>query len=345
MDLTWTGSQFLDPSQHAADVFAGVGQVDVTSKDETWSQSVAAAVDRHFGLQPGSVKVGAGATQIIDALMRGLYRGLVVDVVPNFHLTATLGRQETWNYRPVQVREPAELLPVMEPYLERDDVVISLSSPRNPLAYQFGLADIATLCHRLKGALVLDEVYADFAPDSALRLLTAHPNLFVVRTFSKAWGLANLRIGFVASAAFAGGPAQAPALRLIPNSVAGVAQRAARYLLAHPEAVLRSIDQARTCRDRMIAELGNVPGLRVWPSAANYLCAETSAAAEVAQALAEAGYLVRLVHELRGYPPDWPAGIRVSVPPSPHLEAVVSVIRATHARIATPRGGGYERAS
>lgn len=338
MDLTWTGSQFLDPREHAADVLAGVGRVDFTTKDETWSQSVVAAVVGHFGLPPGSVKVAAGATQIIDALMRGLYRGLVVDVVPNFHLTATLSRQETWNYRPVQVREPAELLPAVEPFLERDDVVISLSSPRNPLAYQFDLADIAALCRRLKGALVLDEVYADFASGSALRMLAEHPNLFVVRTFSKAWGLANLRIGFVASAAFTGPRAEAPQLRLIPNSVAGVAQRAANYLLAHPEAVRRSIDQARTCRDRMIAKLDNVPGLRVWPSAANYLCVETPAATQVAQTLAEAGYLVRLLHELRGYPPDWPAGIRVSVPPPPHLDAVVSSIRATHARITTLTG-------
>jgi len=330
VDLTWTGSQFLDPREHAADILAGIGQVDFTTKDDTWSRGVAASAVSYYGLSPGSVRVAAGSTQLIEALLRGLYRGLVVDVVPNFHLTATICRQEAWNYRPVQVREPGELLPALESFLERDDVVVSLSSPRNPLAYQFDLADIATVCRRLKGTLILDEVYADFASDSALRLLAEHRNLFVVRTFSKAWGLANLRIGFVASAALAHSPSGAPQLRLIPNSVAGVAQRAAIHLLAHPETVQRSIDQARTCRDRMIAELSTVPGLRVWPSAANYLCIETPIAARVAETLAEAGYLVRLLHDLRDYPPSWPAGIRVSVPPPPHLDAVVSSTRASH---------------
>ncbi len=336
LDLAWTGSQFLDPRDHAERVMAAVGPVDLTNKDETWCESVASAVGEHFGLSASIVRVAAGATQLIEVLLRSLYRGLVVDVVPNFHLAATISRQEGWDYRTVPVREPAELLPSLTPYLKRRDTVFSLSSPRNPLGYQFDLADIATFLDRARGVVIIDEVYADFASTSALQLLADHPNLFVVRTFSKAWGLANLRVGFGASTAFAGLPAGGAKLRLIPNSVSGVAQRAVRHLLAHPESVRYSIVAARQCRDHMFAALSRLAGVRVWPSEANYLCLETPGADELADTLAAAGYRVRLLHDLRGYPRNFPAGVRISVPPQPHLDAVVAAVRVWHGSAAAP---------
>jgi histidinol-phosphate aminotransferase len=330
-DLTWSGSQFLDPHEHTARILAAVDRVDVTTRDETWCEWLAADIAQFHGLPAGSVRVTAGATQAIDALLRSLPRGPVVDVVPNFHLTATLAGQEGWDYRPIAVREPGELLSALRSHLDLPDAVISLSSPRNPLGYQFDLADVAALLEQARGTVVLDEVYADFAEDSALRLLPEHQNLYVVRSFSKAWGLANLRVGFAASTALCGIPVGGPGLRLLPNSVSGVAQRAVRHLLTHPEPVRDSIRSMRRCRDRMSAELAAVPGVRVWPSAANYLCLETQLAAETEAALAVAGYRVRRLHDLRDYPAHFPPGIRISVPPPPHLDVVVESVRACHA--------------
>jgi histidinol-phosphate aminotransferase len=328
LDLTWTGSQFLDPDAHAAGILAAIGPLDLTTKDETWCETVASACERYFGLPGGTVRVAAGATQLIEVLLRAHYRGLVVDVVPGFHLTATLCAQSGWHRVAVPVREPEELLPALEPYLDRPEAVFSLSSPRNPLGYQFPLPAVTALLERARGVVILDEVYADFADVSALSLVPDHPNLFVVRTFSKAWGLANLRIGFAASGADV-------RLPLIPNAVSGIAQRAARHLLAHPENVVESIAAARECRDRMLEALRVIPGVRVWPSQANYVCLETPLAEELAARLAEAGYLVRLLHDLRGYPADFRSGIRLSVPPPPHLDMVAGVVSAVHAPAVT----------
>ncbi|MFB8274821.1 aminotransferase class I/II-fold pyridoxal phosphate-dependent enzyme [Nocardia colli] len=331
VDLTWTGSQFLDPVAHAAQIATALGTVDLTTKDETWCTAVAAACARYFGLPDGSVRVAAGATQLIEVLLRKHYRGLVVDVAPGFHLTATICAQAGWRRVAVSVREPEELLPALEPYLVRPEAVISLSSPRNPLGYQFSPATISTLLERARGVVVLDEVYADFADFSALSLIREYPNLYVVRTFSKAWGLANLRIGFAASAAFEAGAT----IPLIPNAVSGIAQRAASHLLAYPDSVVESISAARKSRDRMIAVLGGIPGLRVWPSQSNYLCLETPLAGALAACLAEIGYPVRLLHDLSGYPADFPVGIRLTVPRPPHDDAVLDLIAAVHDRAVT----------
>ncbi|WP_369260901.1 histidinol-phosphate transaminase [Streptomyces sp. R35] len=328
LDLTWTGNQFLDPREQADQMMSATESIDITNKDDVWSKSVAVAAAAHFGVSEEFVRVGAGATQLIDTLLRSAYQGLVVDVTPNFHLTATVSRQQGWNYQSVPVREPGELLPALDPYLDRPDAVIVLCSPRNPLGYQFDLKDIGTLLDRAQGLVILDEVYADFAPDSALRLVSRYPNLVVMRTFSKAWGLASLRIGFAVSQVFA---REDFPFWLMPNSVSGVAQRTAVRLLTRPDAVRESIERALACREILVAGLEKIEGLRVWASDANYICLESPHAAEIVAELLAAGYRTRLLHDLKGYPEEWPLGVRITVPQEPDIDAVVDCVARVHA--------------
>ncbi|MFB7056265.1 pyridoxal phosphate-dependent aminotransferase [Streptomyces vinaceus] len=333
LNLTWTGNQFLDPSEQAEQMMSATKSMDITNKDDVWGESVAAAVAAHFDVPEEFVRVGAGATQLIDTLLRSAYRGLVVDVTPNFHLTATVSRQQGWNYTSVPVREAHELLPALEPYLDRPEAVIVLCSPRNPLGYQFDLEDISALLSRARGLVVLDEVYADFAPRTALGLVSRYPNLVVMRTFSKAWGLANLRIGFAVSQAFAREDFR---FWLMPNSVSGVAQRTALRLLAEPGAVHDSVLRAKACREELAAGLSAIEGVRVWASDANYLCLETAHAQAVVEALLEAGYRTRLLHDLKGYPVDWPLGLRISVPRESELDAIVGCVVRVHEAAVRP---------
>ncbi|MDN3260516.1 aminotransferase class I/II-fold pyridoxal phosphate-dependent enzyme [Streptomyces sp. CSDS2] len=330
LNLTWTGNQFLDAREQADVMRSATEAVDVTNRGDVWSNEVAAAVAARFYVPERYVRVGAGATQLIDTLLRGAYQGLVVDVTPNFHLTATISRQQNWNYRSVPVREPEELLPALEPYLDRPEAIIVLCSPRNPLGYQFATRDIAALLDRARGLVVVDEVYADFAPDTALRLVERFPRLVVMRTFSKAWGLANLRIGFAVSQAFA---REDFPFWLMPNSVSGVAQATALRLLADPEAIEESVGRTLACRQLMTARLKEIEGIRIWPSDANYICVETPHAAEIVEELRAAGYLTRLLHDLKDYPEEWPAGVRISVPRETEIDTVVRCVATVQAAL------------
>lgn len=324
LDLTWTGNQFLDVRSHGEAVLDPSRDTDFTTKEDVWSERLAASIEKHYSLPECFVRVAAGATQLIESILRGHYAGLIVDVTPNFHLTATLALQEGWQYIGVPVREPGELEDALAPYLHRPEAIIIMSSPRNPLGYQFPVDVIERLAQRTSALLVIDEVYADFAPDTAMRLLSACKRVVVVRTFSKAWGLADLRVGFAAGAVLAIEPKR---LRLIPNAVSGVSQRAARRLLDDPSRVRTAVRETCEFRDLFAASLSNLPDLRVWPSDANYVCVETPHAGRLAQKLENLGYLVRELHDLKGYPADWPTGLRMTVPTQPHLQAIVDAIR------------------
>lgn len=323
MDLTWTGNLFLDGSKYSEAMLASADGIDVTTKEDVWSEKLVLDIEKHFKLAPGCVRAAAGATQIIDAMLRGMYRGRVVDVTPNFHLTATVARQEGWNYVSVPVRHAQELEASLAPFLDSPETTIVLCSPRNPLAYQFPVDRVHALVRRSEALVIVDEVYADFAQDSLLRVLDDCPNLIVVRTFSKAWGLASLRVGFAAGMRLAGDKS---ALRLIPNAVSGVSQRAARRALREPSAVQDSILCMRACRTELASSLSATGQLHVWPSDANYLCIETPLADRMAAALGAAGYDVRKLHDLSAYPANWPMGLRITVPPAPHAERIAGLM-------------------
>ncbi len=332
MDLTWTGNQFLD-QQHSLAVHMSAAQIDYTTKDDVWSETLAQEIEKYCDLPKNYVRVAAGATQLIEACLRALYRAQIVDVIPNFHLTATLARQEKWNYVSVPVRFPEELEPALTPYFEQEDTLIVLSSPRNPICYQFPLDILRRVAKHCKGYLIVDEVYADFASHSMLDFLQQHPNVIVMRTFSKAWGLANLRVGYAASAMFA---EKKTALHLIPNAVAGVSQRAARFVLQHPEAVRVSIAQTRACTQEFIKQFQQIEGMFVWPSDANYICVETPHAHVLAKVLDELGYKVRELHDLKGYPAEWPQGLRITTPPQKDIDVIMQCIRSSLKQIGKP---------
>src|SRR5690606_7938117 len=112
-------------------------------------------------------------------------------------------------------------------------------------------------------------------------------NLVVVRTFSKAWGLAGLRIGAVLA-----DPAVLRALQLLldPFACTTAAQEALETTLARPAGMRESVGLVRAERERLAAALRELPCVRrVFPSEANFLFVELSAAARALEALRECG--------------------------------------------------------
>jgi len=139
----------------------------------------------------------------------------------------------------------------------------------------------------------VDEAYAEFAREgtaSALTLLPTSPRLVVTRTMSKAFGMAGLRLGYLAAAA-----AVVDAVHLVrlPYHLSALSQAAARAALAHVTELLRTVDEIKAQRDRLVTELTTL-GLTVAPSDANFvLFGGLSDSGQVWSKLLERGVLVR----------------------------------------------------
>ena len=180
-----------------------------------------------------------------------------------------------------------------EQVLEHRPSVVFLTSPNNPTGTALPLDTVRAVLDVAPGMVVVDEAYAEFARPgvpSALMLLPGHPRLVVTRTMSKAFGMAGLRLGYLAA-----DPAVVDALQLVrlPYHLSALTQRVARVALAHAPELLATVEVVKGERDRIVAALP-AHGLTAVPSDANFVLFGRFADARAAwRALLDRGVLVR----------------------------------------------------
>jgi histidinol-phosphate aminotransferase len=151
---------------------------------------------------------------------------------------------------------------------ESDAAVVVLCTPNNPTGSWLERAEIERV-HDETGALVLlDQAYVEFGGYDAIPLLAGRPRLVVLRTFSKALALAGLRAGYLLAH-----PALAAEIHKakLPYNVNFFTEVAAAEVLRARDLLAPAVEAMRTQRDRLAAELSGVPGVRVFPSAANFV--------------------------------------------------------------------------
>lgn len=189
--------------------------------------------------------------------------------------------------------------------------LLLVCNPNNPTATHVPAAEIAAFCERLPAhvTVILDEAYVEFQtdddPDATLDLLADFPNLVVLRTFSKAYGLAGLRVGYAI-----GSPSFRAAVDAVrqPFSVNALAQAAGAEAILHQDDVLRRVESTVAERLRVQEGLAAI-GLATSESQANFSWIDLGEAEEAAvlAGLAEQRIAVR-----PGTPLGGPGHIRVS---------------------------------
>lgn len=164
-------------------------------------------------------------------------------------------------------------------------------SPNNPTGNAFELADLERLANNFNGILVVDEAYADFSEKgSMLSVLDKHPNLVVLQTLSKAWGMAGLRLGL----AFAAEPiAQLFARVKYPYNVNGPTQQEVmRRLETEPhDAHVAEVVAQRQMLAKALSDLACV--VKVFESDANFLLVKVTDADKIYDQLVAEGIIVR----------------------------------------------------
>jgi len=171
--------------------------------------------------------------------------------------------------------------------------MIFLSSPNNPSGTLQPAQEIARLARKAEAVVFVDEAYSEFAGKSAAGLVKKLPNLIVSRTFSKAWGLAGIRLGYLIA------PEKIIGLvRKIkpPYNVSRVSGEIALAALAGGRAAMRATaGKLLADRKKLEARLSGM-GFEVFPSSANFLlcrCPEWVGASALQKALAKRGVILR----------------------------------------------------
>jgi len=159
------------------------------------------AIGRLKGIAPEQIFIGgAGSDEAIDLTYRIFCRPGIdnaIAISPSYGVYAVSAGINDVELREVRLGKgysfPAD---DMLAAADGNTKLMWICSPNNPTANAFAPAEIISLAERFNGIVVVDEAYIDFSPyPSLLPEISTHPNLIVLQTFSKAWGMASLRMG------------------------------------------------------------------------------------------------------------------------------------------------------
>jgi histidinol-phosphate aminotransferase len=222
-------------------------------------------VGRVLNVDPDGVLIGNGSDDVLTVLTRAFVPegGLVVSPTPSYILYRTLADLQGARFQTVPYT-PAWDLPDPWP-LEQADLTF-LANPNSPSGTMVGLDSIQRLRARLRGPVVVDEAYADFADGNALALARAK-DVIVTRSFSKSYSLAGIRFGFAVA-----DPALVRELVKVKDSY-----NCDTLSLVAATAALDDQDYFRAIRAKVIATRGRMEcelaslGFQVTPSQANFV--------------------------------------------------------------------------
>jgi histidinol-phosphate aminotransferase len=175
---------------------------------------------------------------------------------------------------------------------EEQPALVFLAYPNNPTGVLYPEADVARVIEAAPGLVVLDEAYHVFAGKTFMGALSQYPNLVVLRTVSKL-GLAGIRLGYLA-----GRPEWIGELNKVRQvyNVSVLTQAAATFMLEHLDVLEAQAAEIRAERTKLHAALSALPGLTVFPSAANFFLLRVADAARSYEGLKRQGVLVRSLH-------------------------------------------------
>lgn len=174
---------------------------------------------------------------------------------------------------------------------EHQPDLICVTSPNNPTGMPVGLDVVRALHDASRALVIVDEAYVEFGGVSATTVLEELPRVVVTRTFSKAWRLAGLRLGYLLAHEWVIDDIRKVRL---PYHLDGLTQAAGLVALELAEEVTSHIALLSAERDRLHAELNAMEQVTVWPSAANFLLFRASHdGAALFQALLDRGVLIR----------------------------------------------------
>ncbi len=245
----------------------------------------------YTGFPAEQIVVGCGADEILDLIAKVfLEKGSRVVVTrPSYAMYPVLISLNDATLVPVDDQAEYHRDTVAISRAARDATAIFLCNPNNPTANLIPLADIRALVQSVSCPVVIDEAYFEFSGVTAAGLIAEFPHVIVVRTLSKAFSLAGLRVGYALAA-----PEMADIINRVrpPNSISSVSIRLASAALRDLPIMRERVAAILAEKARFAAALAPYVEM-VFPSATNFLLIRVAEPARAVESFLRAGIVVR----------------------------------------------------
>jgi len=248
-----------------------------------------------FGIE--NIVAGSGSDQLISSIINAFadYGDKVLIPAPTFEMFrvySEIGFAETMEFDLDPDEDYAYDASMISTMVKKHrPKLLFLCSPNNPTGNSLGRPSVGSIMESAADTIVvIDEAYADFAADSFVKDVVRYDNAVVLRTFSKAYGLAGLRCGYSVS-----GTRAADQIRKVlpPYNISRFTQEVARFVLEDKAESARRIRYISGERDRLIGTLGRIRQLKVYPSEANFFLVRSLTGLDLYKELLEMDIRIR----------------------------------------------------
>ncbi|MFA6803283.1 MAG: histidinol-phosphate transaminase [Candidatus Methanomethylophilaceae archaeon] len=256
-------------SNPAAMEFLKKGIDDINGYPNTYADGLRDALADLYGLERENFVAGSGSDEIIDISFKTFTEWGDVTTVPtpSYTLYDYFVKMNGGKTNEIDLTEDFQL--DVDAMLKEKSKMMIIPSPNNPTGNCFRKEDLEEMLSRYEGILIVDEAYGEYADDSMIARVNEFDNLIVTRTFSKAYALAGLRVGYSASNLDL---TEMMNCVKIPYSLNKVSEGAAIAAVRDQEFVKRSVRTVREQRPILANGLRKL-GFEPFPSDSNFILA------------------------------------------------------------------------
>ena len=277
-------------SNPAAARYLAEGKWNLDLYPNTYSDGLREALGELYGLQADNIIAGNGSDELLDITFKTFmgWGDRSVVPVPSYTLYDYFVKLNGGSVAEVDLTEDFQL--DVDAIVRQDAKIAIMPSPNNPTGNCFRQKDIEEVLSRFDGIVVVDEAYAEYAEGSMIRRVNEFDNLVVLRTFSKAYAMAALRVGYAATNLKL---AEMMMCIKIPYSLNMISEGAALAAVKDQDFIRRSVEMVREQRPVLSAGLKKL-GFEPFPSDSNFIMARSPIDhAELVSGLKERGILIR----------------------------------------------------
>ncbi len=258
-------------SNPAAEKYLSENRWDLNGYPNTYSNGLREALAELYGLEADNIIAGNGSDELLDVTFKTFtnWGDNSVVPVPSYTLYDYFVKCNGGKAIEVDLTDDFQL--DVDAIVKQDAKVAIMPSPNNPTGNCFRRKDIEEILSRFNGIVVVDEAYAEYADDSMIGRVNEFDNLVVLRTFSKAYAMAALRVGYAVSNLKL---ADMMMCVKIPYSLNMVSEGAAIAAVKDQDFIRRSVDMVRTERPKLDAGLRKL-GFETFPSDSNFILARS----------------------------------------------------------------------
>jgi histidinol-phosphate aminotransferase len=293
--LNFNESLFVDRAKQAELMKELAEEFDLRLYPEDEVPKFLSKLSRYIGAPEDCLVVGNGSDELIDRVIRlFVEKGEVtVSFSPTFSIPRLCVKRQEGEFLAVPLLSNLQLdVKGMVSKFSDKTRLLYLCSPNNPTSTQFEMEDVETLAKAFPGIVILDEAYGEFADYSFVPRIKQFKNMIILRTFSKAFGLAALRLGYAVA-----NPELAKPLTEkspLPYPVSGFSLRMGGKMLDNVNLMKKAAKELMQEREKLIRALNQIKGVQAFDSQADFLLVNTQKPAdEVNEKLLRRGIMLK----------------------------------------------------